>query len=204
MRIKVSQLRNLSLAAFLAGIGGIIGASWIWQIPTENLSARKITTWEPSAPGVIKLENSLPKYTDLKEGLARPIFRRSRKPFDPAETVEVTVPALPTATPAPPALLPPPTQIVEQVPVAPPSPAQTAESLQLSLKGIYSFDGLWKALFISPSLPQGEWLAIGSDISGWKLTKVSPNVVTISSGDQNIEIKLYVDNQLNALGTEQP
>ena len=51
---------------------------------------------------------------------------------------------------------------------------------------------------------QGEWIGIGSDVSGWKLTKVDSNVVTISSGEQKIELKLYVDNQLNVLGSQQP
>lgn len=171
-------------------------------MPTEDLSVRKIMKWEPNALNLVNSEDSLVKFTDMKEGLARPIFRRSRKPFDPSEMIQVTVPAaLPAPVLAPP---PPPPPVVEQIAVAAPTPPQTAESLQLSLKGIYSFEGVWKALFVSPSLPQGEWLAIGSDISGWKLTKVDPNVVTISSGDQKIELKLYVDNQLNVLGSQQP
>jgi hypothetical protein len=199
--MRISQLRNLTIATFLVSIGCIVTGLWIWQMPTEDLSARKIMKWEPNAAEVIKSENSAAKFTGMKEGLTRPIFRRSRKPFVPEELVKLTAPVVPIASPAPP---PPPTQVVEQVPVAPPPPPQTAESLQLSLKGIYSFNGVWRALFVSPSLPQGEWLGIGSDVSGWKLTKVDPNIVTISSGDQKIELKLYVDNQLNVLGTQQP
>ena len=171
-------------------------------MPTEDLSARKIMKWEPNARNIVKSEDTRVKLTDMKERLARPIFRKSRKPFDPSDLIQVMVPAaLPAPVLAPP---PPPAPVVEQIAVVPPTPPQTAESLQLSLKGIYSFDGVWKALFVSPSLPQGEWLAIGSDISGWKLTKVDPNVVTLSSGDQKIELKLYVDNQLNVLGSQQP
>lgn len=169
-------------------------------MPTVDLSSRQILKWKPNALEVIKLENSSTKFTDMKEALARPIFLKSRKAFDPAEVIQLAAPVV-SAAPASP---PPPPVVIEQVPVAPPPPTQTAESLQLSLKGIYSFDGVWKALFVSPSLPQGEWLAIGTDISGWKLTKVDPNVVTISSGDQKIELKLYVDNQLNTLGSPQP
>jgi hypothetical protein len=146
----------------------------------------------------------------MHDSLARPVFRKSRKPFDPSELTQLAAPAVtvtPTPAPAPTVVVaaqtvPPP--VAEQVSAAPEPPVQTAESLQLALKGIYSFDGVWKALFVSPTLPDGEWLVIGSDISGWKVTKVDPNVVTISFGDQKIELKLYVDNQLNALGSPQP
>jgi hypothetical protein len=212
--MKISQLRNMSLATFMVCIGGIVGGFWIWQLQTEDLSTRKITKWEPNVIDMVSSENSQVELTDMGEALTRPIFRRSRKPFDPSEVIKVAEPVVtaapaptptPTPTPTPaPVQQAPPTQVVEQVAVAPPPTAQTAETLQLSLKGIYSFDGTWKALFVSPSLPEGEWLAIGSEISGWKLTKVDPNVVTISLGDQKIELKLYVDNQLNALGSPQP
>ncbi len=171
-------------------------------MPTEDLSIRNIMKWEPNSLNLANSQDTRVKPTDMKESLARPIFRRSRKPFDPSELIQATVPApLPAPVLAPP---PPPAPVVEQIAVAPPTPPQTAESLQLSLKGIYSFNGVWRALFVSPSLPQGEWIGIGSDVSGWKLTKVDPNVVTISSGEQKIELKLYVDNQLNVLGSQQP
>jgi hypothetical protein len=208
--MKISLLRNLSIATFTVSIGAVIGGLWAWQLPAEDLSVRKIIPWQPNVFEVKKPEGSPLKLTDMKDSLARPIFQKSRKPFDPAELTQLAAPAVtvtPTPVPAPPIIenaQPAPPPVVEQVSVAPEPPAQTAESLQLALKGIYSFDGVWKALFISPTLPDGEWLAIGSDISGWKLTNVDPNVVTISSGDQKIELKLYVDNQLNALGSPQP
>jgi hypothetical protein len=210
MRVKISQLRNLSIATFTVSIGAVVGGLWAWQLPTEELSARKIIPWQSNVLEVKKPERSAVKLSDMKDSLARPIFRKSRKPFDPSELTQLAAPAV-TVTPTPAlaptvvvAAQPAPPPVAEQASAAPEPPVQTAESLQLALRGIYSFDGVWKALFVSPTLPDGEWLAIGSDISGWKLTNVDPNVVTISSGDQKIELKLYVDNQLNALGSHQP
>lgn len=208
--MKISLLKNLSIITFAVSIGAFIGGLWTWELPTENLASRKVLPWQPNALELVTLERPLAKITDIKDSLARPIFRKSRKPFDPSELTVFAVPTAPVTlntVPAPAVAVaaeseqPP---VVEQAASVSEPPALTAESFQLALKGIYSFDGVWKALLVSPALPNGEWLVIGTDVSGWKLTKIDENVVTISSGNQNIELKLYVDNQLNVLGTHQP
>ena len=201
--MRIYQLKTG--ASVLAGLGfsGLIIGTWLWQQPTENFSLRQHLNWEPKLAQSIALKEPAQTKIDPTEALLRPVFRRSRKPFDPSELAQTPIPLVTIAAP-PPTESPPTPQVVEQAPVAPPPPVQTAESLQLSLKGIYSFDGVWKALFVSPSLPQGEWLAIGTGISGWKLTAIDPNTVTIGSGNQKIVLKLYVDNQSNPLGGTQP
>ena len=195
--MRINTIRNVTVAFSAIGIAALVAGTIVWQLPIDDLSLRKMRIWEPDASKSKSMLSSSPD--EMKVGqttaLANPVFRRSRKPFDPAELVQPAVPQPPAAAPQP-----VPKIIVQPEPppaIPPPQPIQTVESLQLSLKGIYAFNGERKALIVNPTQPLGAWLPVGAEINDWTITKVEPNIVTLSMGEQTIQLKLYVDNPSN-------
>ena len=194
--MRINTIRYVTVTFSAIGIAALVVGTIVWQLPIDDLSLRKIRSWEPDASKSKSVLSSSPD--EIKVGqttaLANPVFRRSRKPFDPSDLVQPPVTQPPAAAP-----LPVPQIIVQPEPPAipPPQPIQTAESLQLSLRGIYAFNGERKALIVNPTQPLGAWLPVGAEINDWTITKVEPNIVTLSLGEQTIQLKLYVDNPSN-------
>jgi hypothetical protein len=105
-------------------------------------------------------------------------------PMD-VSTPQVTAPTVPPPAPAAPEPAPPP-------------------PLNASLKGVLITDALDKAYIVSPDAPDGMWFTVGSEISGWKLTRIRNSEVTLVSGEQNQTLQLYVDNPAMPVGNPAP
>jgi hypothetical protein len=117
------------------------------------------------------LEQSAAKSGTLSAILARPVFSKTRRPFQPP----------PLKLPAPAS---PPAESFQ-----PQAPAADA----LLLRGIALRSGQAKALIVSPSHPAGIWIETGSDIEGWRLHDVASNSASLARGASAIELRLYPD-----------
>jgi hypothetical protein len=149
-----------------------------WHIggqPYPDVSIREIPKWQPSESFMPIGFTSPEKQLDLSEALTRPLFRQSRRPFDPVQAT-----------------------VAEAVQEPAPLPAEPApDASQLSVRGIL-IDGLsMQALIVTPGAPDGVWMTLGADVMGWKITGLDPNGVTLAAGQQGVDLKLYVDNEAN-------
>ena len=152
------------------------GMAWhVWTQPQPDANTRDIAKWQPTEnftqTGPAKPEA---QYA-LSEALARPLFRESRRPFEPFQAAAVV--AVPEPVPQP----------------ATPQP----DASQLSVKGILIKGELRQALIVTPAAPDGVWMTTGAEVMGWKITGLGPNGVTLVSGQQGVDLKLYVDNEPN-------
>lgn len=174
--MRILYLKMITIAASLIGAGIVIATAEVWRAPDNLLSERKVVEWRPSdelSPSGIDDAKAL---AELSEASARPLFRKSRRQFDPNQAM---------AAQAEPAAVEAPTQ-----------PAQL-DSSQLVVKGILLSGETRRALMASAESPEGVWLAPGSEIAGWQIVDLGHNSVTLAAGMQRIELKLYVDNTPN-------
>ncbi len=176
MRIRDLQI----LSAIMAGISLLLLASsfYIWHLPYPDLTQRKIVEWKPPddfAPPDLQAVKLPPA---ISEAVNRPLFRHSRRPFDPAQAA-VAVAKGEVAPPQPPTAAPPP------------------DFNQLTVKGILLNGKNKLVLIVTPEAPEGTWLASGANVMGWKITELGANGATLSANGQTHELKLYVDNKSN-------
>jgi hypothetical protein len=151
-------------------------AFYAWKQPFMDVNAQEIARWQPIEEFTpMSFANQKPQSV-LSEALNRPLFRRSRRPFDPASTI----PNMPP---------PEPIQIVSQAP--------SIDSSLFTVKGIAINNEIRLALIATPESPEGSWMPLETEIMGWKLTEITANGVILSSGDQHQKLKLYVDNGAN-------
>ena len=114
---------------------------------------------------------------EFKEALTRPLFRISRRPFDPAKIV---------------AAEPVQQDVIVLQPSEQPAPPDAS---QLIVKGILINDRKQLALIATAEAPEGTWLAPGSEISGWTVAGMSPEGVILRAAASEVKLKLYVDNR---------
>ena len=81
--------------------------------------------------------------------------------------------------------------------MAPPPAPPPPDASQLAIKGIEINGDAKLVLFTTPENPDGIWLAEGAEIMGWKITDLDANGVTLTTGQQNLKMQLYVDNKPN-------
>jgi hypothetical protein len=143
--------------------------------PYPDISTREIPKWQPTESFMPVGFASPGKQLELSEALKHPVFRQSRRPFDP---VQVTVAEV-VQEPAPQPAAPPP------------------DASQLSVRGILIEGPLKQALIVTPEAPDGIWMTLGAEVLGWKITELGPNGVTLKAGQQGVDLKLYVDNEAN-------
>lgn len=149
-----------------------------WHIggrPYADISAREIPKWQPTESFMPVAFPNPEKQLELSEALARPLFRQSRRPFDP---VQVTV-----------------AEVVQEPATQPTAPPPDAS--QLLVRGILIDGPSRQALIVMPEAPDGVWMTLGSDVLGWKITGLDANGVTLTAGQQGHDLKLYVDNNPN-------
>ena len=102
----------------------------------------------------------------------RPIFSKTRRPFEPPEPVSVTIAG--TQASAAPAL---------------PSSPKSEPSVTLSAVTIAGTNR--RALVVSKEQPEGEWLEVGDVIEGWSISAIAAETLLLTSGGQSLTMRLY-------------
>jgi len=114
---------------------------------------------------------AVPKPPEWSEALARPLFSPERRPFVPQAVMpEAALPDVPGAVEAAPR----------------PEP--------LSVVGVFIHGTGRRALLVSPSRPEGEWLRVGSKIAGWEVMRIERNSVALAQSGDALTLQLNVDN----------
>jgi hypothetical protein len=98
----------------------------------------------------------------------RPLFVRSRRPFERLRPLPPRVVAPPLASP--------------DKPLAP---------IDLVLKGVAFHPNVARAMIVSSTHPDGIWLQKNGNIDGWKIHDISPDSVFLLRSGQAIELGLY-------------
>jgi hypothetical protein len=175
--LRIRDLQILSGAMAGISILLIVASIYLWNTPYPDAAQRKIMGWKP-------VEDFLPlqfagsrSAPALADAVSRPLFRHSRKPFDQAQATNPPVALEPAQVVPPPVVIPPP------------------DISQITIKGIIIDGSSKRALIVTPEAPDGIWLAVGSEVMGWKIVGLDANGVRISAGDHINELKLYVDNK---------
>jgi|SRR5665213_4525619 len=163
----------LSVLVWLAPIPDIL------QRPIESLSIRDMLP--PS-----QKEFGEGKAVQFDAALNSPLFRSSRKPFEPAKQ---------RIEPQPEVALPEP-HLLPTPPVA-----QNSDWHQLILKGLIIDPNGQKALISSPGNQVGEWYNIGAVIGGWRIETITKDKIGLHSGELSVDLPLYVDNHTKIIGT---
>lgn len=115
----------------------------------------------------------LPPADAFVQTLARPLFWKSRRPYEapPTDTLKNATkenPSIATAT-----------------------RAQAAINTDITLSGLYRADGRKKALLASRTSPEGKWLEAGDQIDNWTLSSIDDESVSLQSNDQTLKLPLY-------------
>ena len=173
MRIRDLQI----LTGLTAGLSAtlLVFAWQIWVRPYPDVSNREISKWQPTENFATTERLRPEKPLALSEALTRPLFSRSRRPFDPVQAIVAAAVVAPVPQPA-----------------APPPDAS-----QLSVRGILIEGASRQALIVTPEFPDGVWMTTGAEVMGWKITGLGPNGITLKTGQQGVDLKLYVDNEAN-------
>ena len=172
------RIRDLQILTALMAILSALLLIMAWHLgvqPHPDVTDREIAKWQPTESFAPVGFAGPGKQLALSEALTRPLFRHSRRPFDPAQATVAE--AVPEPAPQP----------------APPPP----DAAQLSVKGILIDGESRQALIATPEAPDGIWMMTGAEIMGWKITELGPSGVTLAAGQQSVELKLYVDNKSN-------
>jgi len=178
--IRLGDLRILLLAC--TGLAITVGAVALGLMlrPAIDPVQRPVLSWTPlldlTAPGWEHRQDAT-----LVDALARPLFRQSRRPFDPATLAGAQAAKAEQ-------------QVQPETPPPQPQPAVT-------VRGVLIGKGMEQALLVSPELPQGQWFAAGASVQGWTLASIGPEGVVLTSGDQKLALKLYVDNPAKSIGS---
>jgi hypothetical protein len=172
------RIRDLQILTGLMAILSALCIIMAWLIggqPYPDISTREVPKWQPTESFMPIGLTGPEKQLELSEAKTRPLFRQSRRPFDP-------VPAMVA-------------EAVQEPAPQPPTPPPDAS--QLSVRGILIEGPSRQALIVTPEAPDGVWMTLGMDVMGWKITGLGPNGVTLKAGQQGIDLKLYVDNEAN-------
>jgi hypothetical protein len=174
-------IRDMRCATGLFSVLGVALFAGAFRFGAENppdLKSRPVANWSPSDGLLAPIKPLTPQSPSFAEAVARPLFRKSRRPFDPSKVPLVQ------PTPAPVVAMPQPE-------------APAPQTMQLSVKGIVLSGSAQLALVASPELPDGQWLAKGSEINGWRIMEIRNEEVSIASAGNSVTLKLYVDNEPN-------
>jgi hypothetical protein len=195
MRIRDLRVLFFGQAALTAGF--LAAGWWIANMDFPQTETRAVLVWRPNQHPSISNNSDTRSVAALGQALSRPLFRVSRKPFDPSQVqqqIAITQPPQPIVQaeilPQPPTLVPD-SAVVTAQPVPVP---------QFVLKGISIESHKKRALVASAEKPDGDWLAIGGNISGWKLIGLDSNTAQLSHDDQQVTLSLYVDNAAKSVG----
>jgi hypothetical protein len=179
--LKIQVLGQSAISLALVG-----GSLVFWLRPLPDLSIRPLLHWQSNADKVAEVPSGSPPIS-LNNALERPIFRTSRRSFDPSKII-LAAPAFPPVS--------------EQPIVIAPMPQQVAhDTSQFSLKGISINSTQKRVLISSADIPDGKWLKVGDIISDWKIATISKNSVHLTFQGQEAVLSLYVDNLAKPVGS---
>lgn len=187
--------KPVTVAALLAAAGlAVLNWTLLWQPVDISAIAPPAITAPAAASGGAELarpfEATTPK--DFAETVARPLFWASRRPQPPAPP-----PAAPISEVQPeikPVVAPVKPSEVKPSEVKPgglvPAEAEVA-TVAFRLNGVMD-DGRNKkrALLAWPEQPGGRWLAVGAEVDGWRVTRISQDAVRVQAGRRHQDIKL--------------
>ena len=146
-------------------LAGIVMLEAYSAAPDISPLAGKTGSLFAEGSGETNLHAIARNFEDIVE---RPLFSRSRRPF-----------------------VPPPAEVTETFPEIS-EPAQAVAEPQLSLKGVYIQGGVRRALILSTESP-AQWQSVGDDVSGWNITEIGANEITLEAQGQTRRLKLYVE-----------
>jgi hypothetical protein len=171
------DLKVLSAGLGVALAGSISALIFVMDQEIPDLSVRAVSRWEPAREERRGVSRPELKSAGLDQALRRPVFRKSRLPFDPATFAALQQALQETEIPA---------TIVELVP--------PVDISQYVLKGVLITEQGQQALIAIADVPDGVWLEAGAELSAWVVAEVRRDRVVLANGGQTIELKLYVDN----------
>jgi len=157
-------LAHLVLGALIAiNLGG---AACVWgasEISAQPVSSTRL--WAPlslrAAPLPKATTKPLASYAQI---LARPVFRRTRKPWSPQRSA----PAKTSAEP-----------VGKQLDV------------DISIDGLTMFGRIKRVLVTSKSAPDGVWLSQGAVVEGWTISSIDASGATLKSASGSLRLSLY-------------
>lgn len=166
--------RRPGLLGALLVVAGTLGVL-NWQLAQQSIDISPIAASAPSA----SRQNAMAmgartqppgSAAELSETTARPLFSATRRPVVAA----------------------PPAQADATAP-APDEPAAVAPSAsKLSLAGVMRNGAqIRRALIRSESQPNGIWAEVGSEIGGWRITKIDDVRVVIEGSGSTEELRLH-------------
>lgn len=148
-----------------------------WAMMNEAIDTSPIVVAETASIAVPPETLSVPlknlTLSDLAETLARPLFMANRRPAPRRDDTSASAaPPVDTATPA--------------------LQASPAQQTNLRLIGMIS-DGSkgQRALLQSESGPSTNWVTVGAEFAGWRLTSIEEDGVTIESPGARSVLKLH-------------
>jgi|GEM_PF-1384986 len=165
--------RHWVLPIALAGLGVILATNvWVARNPP---SSEPIMSGEPPKAGEPEPlnESGAASSVQLTHMNERPLFLRSRRPWEPPPPVE---PPLPQAEPV--------------VTIATPPPVEAAE-LNVTLLGVQRGPSANRALVAISGEAEPRWLEKGELVGGWSVSAIESGSVLFSTGDLSRTITLY-------------
>jgi len=131
----------------------------------SSLIENQHKTWTPTSVAQRSLSKRVS--VEVTDVISRPLFEKSRRPFQ--------------------APLSPPTSLTAR-------PQATADSTKLDLLGIV-FERNKRHAFIryGQGLNDGQWVSEGETLEAWRVDSIQNNSVTLRSGEFVREIKMYGD-----------
>ncbi len=177
MNARGQRLLSLLLLVAMAGLGYLLydDIDQITRQKAPALTSRlPATAPQPEAATAPDPEHTPPPINDFLEMVARPLFSQERRP--------------PPAAPAEPAAT---------NPVNPTTPVQSGGQ-QFLVMGIIITDQE-KVALLKPRRGKAEVFRVkeGEIVTGWRVTKITPEAVTITKGQRSDRLKLS-DNVLSA------
>jgi hypothetical protein len=175
-RLAMLLIAALGLAGYSlwSGDGALMSFMNPAQAPANAPSAPKASTAEATQPIAVAELNPLSGMTaeQFEEILKRPLFNPSRAPAPP-----------------PPEPQPEPEQVVTEEPPpqeAPPNPED------FTLLGIAAKDEAWTAVLRWNPTNEVFRLQTGGEMQGWTVAAIAPQGVTVTKGEQSLDIKMFL------------
>lgn len=196
--MKLRSLQYITLAVGLATVAGSILAMDAMRRPALDVMHRPVTPWVPPDEVPQPSTDVASPFTSTQALLERPLFQPDRRPFQPPPPLEQVMPPVAIVVEPPPS----PPVVIETA--APPPAPVPSPPLNATLKGVLLTDALDEAYLVYPASPNGAWVTVGTEIDGWKLTRIAKDQVTLVLGEQKQVLQLYVDNPAMPVGNAAP
>ena len=169
MTAALVLMRRLGLAGLLALDLGFANALRLAIVHPVRVEPASLVPWDPRLAGLAQPAWQPAPAESFSQSLARPIFSRARRPYQPPQ------PALPGPPPAPvPAIVP---------------PRQAEEGIVLL--GIMLNGDTRRALLRLKAFPGGKWVTLGEEVNGWQLSEVAQDRAMLQADGQRLLLRLY-------------